>query len=66
MSLDKAIRNLKFDVRMTEFNMNNNVVSKDEQQKHMSQLEDCAAQAEPLKIDGAKDDVESAEPAAQH
>lgn len=53
MSLDKAIRNLKFDVRMAEFNMNHSFLSEDEKTKHLSQLEDCAGNSEPLKVDSS-------------
>ena len=68
MSLDKAIRNLKFDVRMTEFNMNHSVLSKDDHQKHLSQLEDCSGNAEPLKVDNsaASDEDVATDESAQH
>jgi hypothetical protein len=53
MSLDKAIRNLKFDVRMTEFNMNHSFLSEDDQAKNLAQLEDCSGNSEPLKVDSS-------------
>lgn len=51
MSLDKALKNLKFDVRMTEFNLNNGVVSKEEFNSHLSQLPDSGANSEKLNIE---------------
>lgn len=51
MSLDKALKNLKFDVRMTEFNLNNGVISKEELQAQLSQLPDSGANAEKLDIE---------------
>ncbi len=51
MSLDKALKNLKFDVRMTEFNVNNGVISKEELKAHLSQLPDSGNNSEKLDIE---------------
>ncbi len=51
MSLDKALKNLKFDVRMTEFNVNNGVITKDELKAHLSQLPDSGNNSEKLSIE---------------
>jgi hypothetical protein len=51
MSLDKALKNLKFDVRMTEFNVNNGVITKDELKAHLSQLPDSGGNSEKLSIE---------------
>lgn len=51
MSLDKALKNLKFDVRMTEFNLNNGLISKDELKAHLTQLPDSGANSEKLDLE---------------
>lgn len=40
MSLDKALQNLKFDKRLTEYNLNKGHLSKEELQKHLEGLPD--------------------------
>lgn len=52
MALDKAMKNLKFDVRLTEFNLNNGLLSKEELQQHLAKLPDCGAQSESVNLDG--------------
>ena len=42
MALDKALKNLKFDNRMTEININNGSVSKEEIEQHLKNLPDSA------------------------
>lgn len=51
MSLDKALKNLKFDVRMTEFNVNNGVITKEELKNHLGQLADSGNNSEKLSIE---------------
>jgi len=51
MSLDKALKNLKFDVRMTEFNVNQGSVSKEELKAHLNSLPDLASQAEQIDLE---------------
>jgi hypothetical protein len=61
MSLDKALKNLKFDVRMTEFNIDNGVISKEELKAHLSQLSDSGNNSEKLSIEegrGSSDDTQ--------
>ncbi len=48
MSLDKAIKNLKFDVRMKEININNNVLTEAELKKHIEQLPDLSHTTEKI------------------
>ena len=55
MSLDKALKNLKYDVRMTEFNVNNGVISKEELKAHLDQLPDAGANSEKLDIESNND-----------
>ena len=59
MSLDKALKNLKFDVRMTDFNLNNSVVTKEEIKAHMAQLPDSADNSEKLDLDDRKSSQEN-------
>ena len=54
MSLDKALKNLKFDVRMTEYNVNNAVITKEELKTHLGNLPDLAANSEQINLDEGK------------
>jgi hypothetical protein len=49
MSLDKALKTLKFDARMLEFNVNNGVISPEELKAYLSQLPDSGNNA--VKVD---------------
>jgi hypothetical protein len=51
MSLDKAMKNLKFDTRMIEYNINNGLLTNEELQKHIQALQDIADQSETLNIE---------------
>ncbi len=51
MSLDKALKNLKFDVRMTEFNLKNGVITKEELNAHLGQLNDSGNNSEKLSLE---------------
>lgn len=51
MSLDKAMKNLKFDARMLEFNLANGLLTKEEYERYMSQLPDSTAQAEKIDLE---------------
>lgn len=42
MSLDKAMKNLKFDKRLTEWHVNNGQLSKEELEAHLKSLPDMA------------------------
>ncbi|PIS12062.1 MAG: hypothetical protein COT73_00545 [Bdellovibrio sp. CG10_big_fil_rev_8_21_14_0_10_47_8] len=61
MSLDKALKNMKFDVRVTEFNLNHGLGSKEELKKHLDALPDLTAQSEKLILEDEKP-----EPNQQH
>ena len=50
MSLEKALKNLKYDVRMTEYNLANGQITAEERKKHLDSLPDSQAQSEKLKI----------------
>ena len=51
MSLDKALKNLKYDVRMTEFNVNQGQISKEELKAHLNSLPDLAHNAEQINLE---------------
>lgn len=51
MSLDKALKALKFDARMLEFNVNNGVISKEELKAHLDSLQDSGNNCEKLNIE---------------
>ena len=48
MSLSKAMKNLKFDKRMIEWNLRHGSFSKQELEEHLSSLPDIGDQAVPL------------------
>lgn len=50
MSLDKAMKNLKFDKRMTEKNLNNGSITKDELKKHLDSLPDMKDKVETVNL----------------
>ncbi len=51
MALDKAIINMKYDKRMTEWNLNNGVLTKEELEKHLGQLPDLTTHIAPLVLE---------------
>lgn len=57
MSLKKAIDNLKYDARMVEINLKSQNLTKDEMQKHLSQLPDTKMQS--IVVDLENDDIDS-------
>jgi hypothetical protein len=59
MSLDKAMKNLKFDSRLTEYNLNAGILEKAELKAHLDKLPDLAANAESI-------DIEKKEKPEQH
>lgn len=52
MSLADANKNLKWDTRMTESNLNVGELKVDELKKHLEQLPDLASNVETFTIDG--------------
>ena len=60
MSLDKALKNLKFDVRMTESNVAHGVISQEELKAHLASLPDSGANAEKLNLEeGSSNDSDT-------
>ncbi len=45
MSLHKALKNLKFDKRLTEYNLNKGLLTKEELQQHVGSLQDISDKA---------------------
>lgn len=58
MSLDKGLKNLKYDVRLTEYNLANGTLTKQELEAYLKQLPDSANMAESLNLE--KPDTEDA------
>lgn len=56
MSLDKAMKNLKYDKRLTEWNITNNQMTKEEWQKHLASLPDLANEVAPVALEDDGDD----------
>jgi len=50
MSLDKALKNLKFDKRLTEYNLNKGHLSKEELNKHLSELPDVGSKIDLVSL----------------
>lgn len=59
MSLAKAMEDLKYDSRLTEYNLNSGILSQEELKKHLQSLPDLAPQTEKL-------DLERRERSEQH
>lgn len=57
MSLDKAIKNLKFDKRMVEWNLNNGLLTKEEYEKYVQQLPDLKEQVNLLDLEAETEDT---------
>jgi hypothetical protein len=60
MSLHKALKNLKFDKRLTEYNLNKGLLSQDELKKHLDSLQDVGSKIDL--VDFKKDSGNSQEP----
>ena len=43
MSLHKSLKNLKFDKRLTEYNLNKGLLNKEELKKHLDSLPDVGS-----------------------
>ena len=60
MSLSDANNNLKWDIRLTERNLNIGELKKEDLQKHLDQLPDLASNVETFTMDGKTTSVEEA------
>jgi tripartite-type tricarboxylate transporter receptor subunit TctC len=59
MSLDKALKNLKFDKRLTEYNLNKNLLTKEELAKHLQSLEDVGHKVDLVRLGSNVQDRDS-------
>lgn len=59
MSLSDAMKNLKFDSRMAEFNLKNGQLTEKEYQDHINKLEDVASNAEKLDLSNEDTQLEN-------
>ena len=55
-SIQKQLKKLKFDRRLTAFSLKNGDLSKADLEKHLSALEDCTDRAKKITISGAPSD----------
>lgn len=55
MSLEKAMKDLKFDARMIEINLNTGRITKEELKKHLETLPDSTDNSEALEIEEKND-----------
>ncbi len=51
MSLDKALKNLKYDVRMLELQFKQGSITEAEYKQYLSQLSDCSNNSEKLDLE---------------
>jgi len=51
MSLDKAMKNMKFDSRMLEINLRTGTLTKEEIKKYLEQLPDSGSNCEKLDLE---------------
>lgn len=63
MALNEALKKLKFDTRLTEWYLKNNLMSQDELKAHLNQLPDVAAN---IDISSDEDDLDSVDAEEAH
>ena len=59
MSLFKSIKNLKFDKRLTEYNLNKGLLTKEELQKHLETLDDVGHKVDLVRLGSNVQDRDS-------
>ncbi len=57
MSLDKSLKNLKFDKRLTEYNLNKGLLTQDELKKHLDTLQDVGSKIDLVSLKKDASDV---------
>lgn len=57
MSLDKSLKNLKFDKRLTEYNLNKGLLTQDELKKHLDTLHDVGSKIDLVSLKKDASDV---------
>lgn len=50
MSLDKSLKNLKFDKRLTEYNLNKGLLTQEELKKHLESLQDVGSKIDLVSL----------------
>lgn len=60
MSLNKSMKNLKYDKRLTEWNITNNQMTREEWNKHLENLPDLANEVAPVALEDDGDEEEMA------
>ncbi|HPI39268.1 MAG TPA: hypothetical protein PLJ21_00585 [Pseudobdellovibrionaceae bacterium] len=55
MSLHKALKDLKFDKRLIEKNINQGVITPEDVKKHLESLPDCSANIDIISFDTASE-----------
>ena len=61
MSLSKCLEKLKFDTRMTDWNLTQKKVNQQDIQKHLKSLDDVSHLSEPLQIEEEQQEPPSSE-----
>lgn len=54
MSLDSALKSMKFDSRLLEYNLSAGIITKEEYEAYIKSLPDDSANSMPLKIEGTE------------
>jgi hypothetical protein len=57
VSLDKSLKNLKFDKRLTEYNLNKGLLTQDELKKHLDTLQDVGSKIDLVSLKKDASDV---------
>lgn len=66
MSINKALENLKYDVRLVDYHLNNGIISKADVEKHLKDLPDLSHQVAQLDEDLSSDDDDQDSSAPTH
>ena len=57
MSLDKSLKNLKFEKRLTEYNLNKGLLTQDELKKHLDTLQDVGSKIDLVSLKKDASDI---------
>lgn len=59
MSIEKSLKNLKFDKRMIQWNINNKQLTQEELKKHLESLPDLGHQVDLINLESSNDENQS-------